>query len=120
MSVVRDGGDYDSLVRVHIASFASLGVLRSLRCGGPRDAEELAAQVGASGPETHAALEALLAAGLVERVNGAGRPCFALTAQPAVRRAVEAVLDRYEQERHFRTCLVLDILRRISLAPAWG
>ncbi|MBI4506112.1 MAG: hypothetical protein HY691_11300 [Chloroflexi bacterium] len=120
MIAVRNGGDHEALVRVHIASFASLGVLRSLRSGGPNDAEELAAQVGATVPETCAALDELLAVGLVERSGDDGRPRFALAAHPALRVAVEAVLDRYEQERHFRTRLVLDILRRMSRAPAWG
>jgi hypothetical protein len=115
---VRDSGDPEALVRRHIASFASLATLRALRQVGSSDAAELAARAGASLPETNAALDELRAAGLVQVIDADAGPRFSLTSHGPLRAAVEAVLERYDQERHFRTRLVLDILRRMSFAPS--
>lgn len=118
MIAVRESGDHEGLVRGHIGSFASLAALRALRLAGPSGQAEIAARIGTTESETDAVLDELRAAGLVEMTPADGGPLFTLTSHPAVRAAIEAVLDRYEQERHFRTRLVLDILRRMSATPS--
>lgn len=114
MVSVRDGGDREALVRAHITSFASLGVLRLLRAEGPRVLADLEAHIGSTAAETTCALSDLAAAGLVERIDDGRASRFALTAHSALRAAIEALLDRYEQESFYRTRLVLEILRRMS------
>lgn len=120
MIAVCDSSDHEALVQRHIASFASLATLDALRGAPLSRAAEIAASVGATLPETRAALDELQQGGLVEAVAAEGGTRYRLTTQPALRAAVEAVLERYASERHFRTRLVLDILRRMSPAGSRG